>query len=315
MLPLLPAAGAQEERKNVTQRCCKLDLLALMLLVAVMSAGCARPGRPASEGGKLLVAASILPMADFARQVGGDRVEVQALIPPGVSEHIYEPTPAQVEMLSKSRLLVLNGVGLEFWADKAIGAVSNPSLLVVRTAEGLSILASPDKDEAQGDPHVWLDPLDAIHQVEAIRDALIKADPEGADTYRRNAASYVEQLNQLDAYIKQKVAGFSSKDFIAFHAAWGYFAKRYGLREAAVIERSPGREPSPAEIANIVQKAKAIKAKVIFAEYQFPTKAADVIAAESGARVLTLDPLGIPPDYNYVSTLRYDVDEMAKAMR
>jgi zinc transport system substrate-binding protein len=286
----------------------------LVVLMAVIGAGCARRQPAATEGGKLLVAASILPMADFARQVGGDRVEVQALIPPGISEHVYEPTAAQLEMLSKARLLVLNGVGLEFWADKAVGAVSNPELLVVKTAQGLPILASPDKDEAQGDPHVWLDPLDAIHQVEAIRDALIRVDPGSADAYRGNAAAYVKQLEQLDAYVRGKVAGFSSRDFIAFHAAWGYFARRYGLHEAAVIERTPGREPSPEEIANIVRTAKAIKAKVIFAEHQFSTKAADVIAAESGARVLTLDPLGIPPDYEYIKTLRYDVDEMAKAM-
>jgi len=293
----------------------RLIWLALVLPFAAMSTGCARPAQPAPESGKTLVAASILPMADFARQVGGDRVEVQALVPPGASPHTYEPTPAQLQMLSNARLLVLNGVGLEFWADKVIAAVGNLNLVVVTTAQGLPILGGGDQDEAQGNPHVWLHPLHAAHQVEAIRDALIKADPEGADAYRRNAARYLDELTQLDVYIKGEVATFSSKDFVAFHSAWVYFAKRYGLREAAVIERSPGREPSPDEIAAVVRTAKAIKAKAIFAEHQFPTKAAEVIAAESGARVLILDPLGIPPDYHYIKTLRYNVAEMARGMR
>ena len=111
------------------------------------------------------------------------------------------------------------------------------------------------------------------------------------------------------------MATFSSKKFIAFHPAWVYFAQRYGLEQAAVIETTPGKEPSPAEIAEIVKTARAIGAKAIFAEPQFSPKAAEVIAAESGAEVLFLNPLGEPPDFSYLDTMRYNVGEMEKALK
>jgi len=108
---------------------------------------------------------------------------------------------------------------------------------------------------------------------------------------------------------------FKSRSFISFHPAWVYFARRYGLTEAATIERSPGREPSPAEIREVVDTARRIRAKAIFAEPQFSPKAAEVIAGETGARVLMLDPLGKPPDYDYIKTMRDDLAQMSRALK
>ena len=262
---------------------------------------------------RLPVAASILPLADFARQVGGERIRLETLVPPGASPHTYEPTPAQLKFLSRARVLVLNGVGLEFWADKVIAAVDNPNLIVVRTAKGLKILAG-DADEPRGNPHVWLSPHEAIHQVEMIRDALARADPGGSDAYRANAERYVAELRAFDADIRATVATFSQRKFIAFHAAWAYFARDYGLEEAAVIEHAPGREPSPADIADVIRTARAIGAKAIFAEPQFPVSAARVIAEESGASVLLLDPLGKPSE-TYLDLMRSNLAQISKALR
>ena len=280
------------------------------------------PGRPVAPVATaprrpqppLIVVASIVPLADFARHVGGDRVTVSVLVPPGASPHTYELTPEQLVLLSHARVLVLNGIGLEFWADNVIAAAHNPGLIVVRTAAGLPVLAG-EPDEPGGNPHVWLSPRDAIHQVEAIRDALIRADAAGGDTYRANAARYVARLAALDAAIRDTVATFHSRRFIAFHPAWAYFARDYGLEQAAVIEASPGREPSPSEIARVIRTAKAIGATAIFAEPQSPTKAAQVIAEETGARVLLLDPLGRPPTYGYLETMWYDLAQMTQALR
>jgi ABC-type Zn uptake system ZnuABC Zn-binding protein ZnuA len=269
---------------------------------------------PAAAAAPLPVAASILPLADFAREVGGAGVAVQALVPPGASPHTYEPTPSQLRLLSRARLLVLNGVGLEFWADKTIAATQNPDLVVVRTAAGLPLLGG-DADEPGGNPHVWLSPRGAMHQVEAIRDALVRVDPAGAAAYRTNAERYLTRLRALDGEIRAAVAGFRTHSFIAFHAAWAYFARDYGLVQAAVIERSPGREPSPAEVAAVIRTAKAIGAKAIFAEPEFSPKAAQVIAAESGAKVLLLYDLGRPPSYGYIETMRYDLAQMREALR
>jgi zinc transport system substrate-binding protein len=293
--------------------------LGVWLVLAAGHAG--RPGRSAETPAArrqpsppLVVAASILPLADFARQVGGDRVTVEVLVPPGASPHTYEPTPAQLVLLSRARVLVLNGVGLEFWADKALGAAHNPRLIVVRTAEGLPILAGAAA-EPGGNPHVWLSPRGAIHQVAAIRDGLVRADPAGAESYRANAERYIAQLGALDAEIRDTVATFGSRRFVAFHPAWVYFARDYGLEQAAVIEAAPGREPSPAEIAGIIRTARAIGAKAIFAEREFPTKAARVIADEAGAKVLLLDTLGRGPSYSYLDTMRYNLAQMVRALR
>jgi ABC-type Zn uptake system ZnuABC Zn-binding protein ZnuA len=262
----------------------------------------------------MLVVASILPLADFARQVGGDHVQVETLVPPGASPHTYELTPAQLRSISRARLLVLNGVGLEYWADDIVSAANNPDLVIVNTSEGLTIMAG-DEDGIAGNPHVWLSPLNAIHQVEMIRDALIKADPSGKDKYLTNADGYIGELQNLDGEIRQAVSAFSSREFIAFHAAWVYFARDYGLKQAAVIETTPGKEPSPAEVVEIINTARTIGAKAIFAEPQFSSKAAEVIAEESGAQVLFLNPLGQPPDYRYIDLMRNNLSEIGEALK
>jgi zinc transport system substrate-binding protein len=264
----------------------------------------------------MLVAAGIAPMANFAREVGGDLVEVELMVAPGASPHIYQPQPDQMKMLSKASVLVLNGVKLEFWADKVVEAADNPKLIVVKTAEGLPIIESAhDQVHPGGNPHVWLDPTNAMRQVKAIRDAFAKADPAHARTYETNAERFIAELTELDADIRAQVKTFRSRSFISFHPAWVYFARRYGLREAAVIEKNPGREPSPSEIREVVDAARRIRARAIFAEPQFNPKAAEVIADETGAKVLLLDPLGKPPDYDYIKTMRANLAQMAEALR
>jgi len=294
--------------------------LAAALLPALFAAGCGRQpsslGKLGTARGKMLVAAGIAPMASFAKEVGGDLVQVELMVPPGASPHTYQPQPDQMKFLSRASVLVLNGIKIEFWAEKAIEAADNPRLIVVRTADGLDIIDSRhDKEHPGGNPHVWLDPINAIHQVEAIRAAFIEADPRRRADYERNAAAFIAKLKRLDADIRAQVKMFKSRSFISFHPAWVYFARRYGLTEAATIERSPGREPSPAEIREVVDTARRIRAKAIFAEPQFSPKAAEVIAGETGARVLMLDPLGKPPDYDYIKTMRDDLAQMSRALK
>jgi len=262
---------------------------------------------------RVLVAASIAPLADFVRQIGGDRVEVFTLVPPGASPHTYEIAPRQVVRVAKARVLVLNGVGLEYWANKLVAAAGNPALQVIDTSQGISLL---DAGSHGANPHIWLDVRQAMLQVRRVSDALIKVDPAYAAAYEANTAAYLKQLERLDAEIAAEVARWQHHEFIAFHPAWVYFARRYGLEQAAVIEKSPGREPSPAEIAGIVQTARRIGARAIFAEPQFSSKAAATIAEESGARVLLLDPLGgSSHSQTYVDLVRYNVAQMASALR
>jgi zinc transport system substrate-binding protein len=287
--------------------------LSLILLGLTACTGIASSAPEVSH--RLPVAASIAPLADFTHQVGGDHVQVITLVPPGASPHTFELSPSQVKQVAGARLLVLNGVGLEYWADKLIHSASNPELMVVDTSQGIEILGG-DAGEPGGNPHIWLDPQNAIMQVRHIQDALIQADLAHAEEYRVNAERYIHELQTLDQEITDEVATWSKRQFIAFHPAWVYFARRYGLEQAAVIQRSPGREPSPAEVAHIIETARRIGAKAIFAEAQFSPEAAQTIAEESGAYVLFLDPLGSSLcDPCYPNLMRYNVTRMAQALR
>ncbi len=287
--------------------------LAAIALVVVM-AGCGH--RAPRANGKMVVAASIGPLDYFSTRVGGELVDVTLLVPPGASPHTYQLGPDQMRVLSNASVLVLNGINLEFWAGKAVDAADNPKLIVIVTAAGLKIADSPaERDEGSGNPHVWNDPIYAIHQVNAIEAGFVKADPKHERAYRENAARLVAELRRLDRDIRGRVEKFSSKSFVAFHPAWVYFARRYGLTEAAVIESSPGKEPSPSEVRKIVDTARKIRAKAIFAEPQFSPKSARVVADEIGAKVIYLNPIGEPPDYDYFKMMRTNLARMARALK
>jgi zinc transport system substrate-binding protein len=178
----------------------------------------------------------------------------------------------------------------------------------------VALLAS-EGGEAAGNPHVWLSLPNAMHQVEMIRAALTQADPAGTAVYQANTDRYLAELRALDQDYQAAVAAWRSRKFVAFHAAWAYLARDYGLEQVAVVETTPGREPSPAEMAAIIQTARAIGAQAIFAEPQFPSEIAETIAAESGAQVLFLDPLGQPPDYRYLDLMRYNLAQISRALK
>ncbi len=293
---------------------------AIMLLAGILvsfAVGCAGQRAEDEEGSRLMVVVSIAPLADFARNVGGDRVEVVMLVSPGVSPHAFEPTPRQLKVLSRAAVLVLNGVGLELWAHDLVAAAQNPRLRVVHAAEGLDIIgaAKGGHQGNVGNPHVWLAPVCAIHQVEQITEALIEVDPAGAGTYRENAEVYIGELRQLDAEARRTVGAFSRKRFVAQHGVWSYFAREYGLAEVGVIETTPGDEPSPRELSDLVETMRRQQVTAIFVEPQLSQKAARVIAAETGAAIVELDPLGNPAVRGYLDTMRTNLEKMARALR
>ncbi|RKY83652.1 hypothetical protein DRQ09_09755 [candidate division KSB1 bacterium] len=273
---------------------------------------------------KISVVASILPLKDFTRQVGGKYVDVEVLVPPGSSPHTYEPTPAQLKRLSKAKLLVLNGIGLEYWDDKVIKSVKNPDLMVIYTAEGLDIINElhPGKENSAekhehtgGNPHVWLDPINAIHQVEMICTALVKIKPEYRDYFVTNKDNFVKELRSLDEEFRARLKHFTSRNIITFHSGYDYFIRRYGLKKVAVLEEFPGKEPTPARLVSIIELVRKYNIKAIFAEPQFPTKIAEVISSECGIKVAYLDPLGKDQDYSYIKLMRYNFSQLERFLK
>jgi len=293
--------------------------LVLALLTALLG-GMACKQEESSD--RLTVVATIFPLADFVKNVAGDKVEVVTLLRPGDSPHTYEPTSRDMKAVDRARLLVVNGAGLDFWVEDLEAAASD-NLVVVDTSdvlaeEGLLLYGGDHDDEGGTNPHFWLDPVLAQKQVETIASALATADPGNKDFYLGNAATYIGGLKSLDEEIRDTTGEFSIREFISFHASWTYFARRYGLVEAAVIEEAPGKDPTPDEQRRIIDLARELNVKAIFAEPQFSTKVADAIAKDSGVKVLLLDPIGGPGlkgRDSYIALMRYDVGQMGKAMK
>jgi zinc transport system substrate-binding protein len=303
------------------------EFIGLMLTACVVLALLAGPAGAAP--GKLRVAASLTPLGDFCRQIGGDLVEVQVLIPPGASPHVFEPSPSEVNRVMQAQVVVYIGAGLEPWMDKILRARGTAGLTVVEATQGIPLIQGVEEhpgeaaheehvkhSHASGNPHVWLDPVLAQEICRKIAAAFIKTDPDHLQAYEQNLGRYLTALQELDRDIRQQVQTWRIHDFVSFHDAFAYFARRYHLHVAGVIEAAPGWEPSPRYLAAIISTIRQRGIRVVFAEPQLNPQIAEVIAREAGAKVLMLDPVGGRPPYgsNYLQLMRYNLAEMARAM-
>jgi zinc transport system substrate-binding protein len=239
---------------------------------------------------KLKVVASFFPVYEFVRKVGGDKVDVSVLVPLGAEPHDFDPTIQQIQDVESAAILVYNGVGMEaIWINKV-----NPKL-AVDTSKGLNLLASRDPEiHAPADPHIWLDPILAIHQVENIRDGLSKVDPNNSVYYDQNAQKFIGQLKSLDASIKYNLSGSNcvKRDFIAFHNAFSYFAKQYGLNQHSIKGLTPEGEILPQRLVEVVQLAKHLGINIIYSEDLINPRSSQAIADEiPNGKVMVLSPI------------------------
>ncbi len=297
--------------------------LLLLLLVGLLAA-CGRG--PAPEEGKVPVAVSIAPVADLVARVGGERVQVEVMVPPGTSPHAYEPTPAQIAYLSRARLLVLVGLGLEFWAEKAVAAADNPNLWVEVVGPVTDLLPLPEGVvEAEGtaeegvawDPHVWLDPQNAVRIVRVVARALGDVDPVGRDGYQARAEALIQEIQALDEEMAARFEALppERRRYVATHPAWGYLNRRYGLETVGVLEPTPGREPSPAELAALAERMRELGVRVVVAETQLSPRLAEALAREVDGIVVQLDPLGgTPGREGYLELMEYNLRTLLEAL-
>ena len=257
----------------------------LSVLPVLVLAACQQAPPP---DGKPLVVASFYPMYDFTRHVAADRAQVISLVPPGVHGHDWEPSPQDVAQVRRARVFVYNGAGFEPWVDKLLAEGKGASTVVVAASAGLTVA----RVGGEGlDPHVWLDPLLARRQVEAIRDALERSDPLGKAAYAANASAYGEKLAALDARFDAGLRDCARRELVVSHAAFGYLARRYRLTQIAVTGLAPQAEPSPAALAAIVRTARERQVTAIFLEPLVSPRLAEALAREVGVRLLILDPV------------------------
>jgi zinc transport system substrate-binding protein len=261
-------------------------------LLATVAAACQEAPAPPPPG-KPLVVASFYPMYEFSRQVAGDRAEVVSLVPPGVEPHDWEPSPQKLVEVQNARLLVYNGAGFEPWVDKLLHDVTGKRIIVIETTRGLDLIPATAEGGAKngGDPHVWLDPVLAQSQVEAIRAGLAQGDPANKAAYDDQARAFRARLAALDAAFQTGLRDCEHRDIVVSHAAFAYLARRYRLTQVAVMGLAPESEPSPAELAAIANLARRRKVAYIFFETLVSSRLAETLAREIGAKTLVLNPI------------------------
>jgi zinc/manganese transport system substrate-binding protein/manganese/iron transport system substrate-binding protein len=251
-----------------------------LVVAATVAAGCS--DEPGPSSGRPLVVASTTQLADFARAVGGKDVEVYALLRPNVDAHEFEPSPADLDALARSSVVVRNGLGLDPWLDDAVAA-SGTSSPVVDTSRGAQLLGD--------DPHLWFDPRNAAVMVAHVADAIAEADPDAAAAVRRRATTYRRRLDELDRWIAQQLADLPARKLVTDHDAFGYYVRRYHLDFVGSI--IPGfdssAEISARDLNRLADRIRAEDVPAIFTEQSLPPKAAEALADRAGVEVVSGD--------------------------
>ena len=266
----------------------KIFLAIILFLVpcSLFLSGCGSE----KDDGNLKIVTSFYPMyldvLNITRGVGG--VEVVNLTPPQTGcLHDYQLTPEDMKVLETADIFVVNGLGMENFLDKVTEA--RPDLKIINASDSPEIVPIMEGDVPN--PHVWMSVTYSIQQVKNILSKLSELDPERAEQYRMHALDYVDELTTLRDEMHISLDMLRTKDIVTFHEAFPYFAAEFKLNVLAVIEREPGTEPTPQELADTIEKIKALPVKIIFTEPQYSPKAAETISRETGAQVFTLDPI------------------------
>jgi zinc/manganese transport system substrate-binding protein len=270
---------------------------------------------------KLPVVATFSILADFARNVGGERIKVTELVGPDGDTHVYQPKPADAKELGAARLILVNGLGLEGWIDRLIKA-SGAKAPVVVTTKGIIAQKMREEGRIGPDPHAWQSIANAKMYVANIRDALIAVDPGGAPVYLANADDYLGKLDALDKQVSAEIAAIppGRRQIITTHDAFGYFGTAYGFRFVAPEGISTETEASARDVAKIIRQIKAQKIPAVFLENVTDPRLVQTIAAESGAKIggtLYSDALSAPdgPAGTYIEMMRNNISELVAALK
>jgi len=314
----------------------------LLILVAVSSCGSTPEVVPLSgiaelkpaslsAGEKLNVATTTNIVGDVVRQVGGDRIALTTLMGSGVEPHSWVPTPANMAAIHDAQVLFVNGAGLETNLDKILQN-SGGNAVVVPLSQGIGSLLPESTSVAPGDkpgsqqeavdPHVWFDVRNVISWAKTIQGTLSALDPANAEAYRANAEAYIQQLDQLDAWIVEQMATIpdTNRKLVTNHPAFGYLAKRYGLEQVgAVYPISPSSEPSAQDIAALEDAIRQHGVPAVFTESTVSPNLAQQVAKDTGVKLVSLysDSLSGRGSLvtSYVDLMRYDVKAIVDALR
>ncbi|MBI5015832.1 MAG: zinc ABC transporter substrate-binding protein [Deltaproteobacteria bacterium] len=277
---------------------------------------------PARAADALRVVTTLPDLADWVRQIGGERVEVRSLLTGFEDVHTYEPRVSDVKAVAGARVLVMVGLGLEEWIHGLVENAGNGGLIVVEASKGVSVLRDPEgtgragHDSASGNPHVWLDPANVAVICRNIARSLKAADPTAGDFYQRRLSAYLARLDALASQLRAQVARLKDRRFLAYHPAWPYFARGFGFQLAGVVTESPGQEPSAKGIAALIDRIRRERLRVLVTEPQLSSKLPSLLAQETGIQIVTLsDLLGQGPGKTYLEHTEANVRALLSALR
>ncbi len=283
------------------------------------------------------VAVSIFPIFDLTRRVAGPDADVALLLPPGHNEHHFDPTPKEVEEVSRAQVGVMVGLGLDPWMEKLLRDAA-PTAKVLKVGDRVPTLTidnemvgseeadkelaklgkgdDPGHEKGALDPHVWLDPTRARLIVKAIAEELARADSAHANAYRARAAEIDTSLDALDKEIEKTTASWKTRELITFHGSFGYFADRYHLNIAAVIEPIPGSTPTGEYIEAVLKVVSARKVPALYSEPQLDPRPAKTLADAAHLPLGVLDPVGGGAETDsYEKMLRFDTAALDKYLK
>ena len=248
------------------------------------------------------VMTTIFPLTEFAQAVGGDRVKVTQLLPPGAEAHTWEPKPSDVVKLSRADVFIYIGSEMEPWVSGILKTIENPKVVIIEASQGLPLLRA-DQTDVEGekhhhciesthgrfDPHIWLNFDYDQKIVDKITAGLSERDPEGILYFQKNAEVYKSRLRNIDLRYRKELGDCSSKKiFLGSHGAFAYLAQQYGLTQIPLYGISPNAEPTPKKMAEVITVAKHYQAKAIYYEELVSDKLAKTIAQEAGAKTLVI---------------------------
>ncbi|MHC4777834.1 MAG: metal ABC transporter solute-binding protein, Zn/Mn family [Planctomycetota bacterium] len=296
-------------------------LLLSLVFIAGLAGSCGRCDEERDNDGKLLVFVGILPLADFVERIGGDRVAIEVLVPPGQSPATYEPTPRQMARLGEGAVLFRTGSPFESRFVEKLKSVHG-KLPLVDLREGIELMEMGDEhchhegehgeescSEDLTDPHIWLDPIRAKTMAAHICETLKNLAPEHEKEFKARLAEFVKELDMIHDRISKILAPLKGREIFVFHPAYGYFAKRYGLEQVAV--ETGGKEPGPKRLANLIEMARERRVKVVFVQPQFSRKSAEAVAKAIGGAVVPMDPLA----RDYLRNLEAMATQVEKGLR
>jgi len=258
----------------------------------------------------------------IVQEITGDSIDVTNLIAPNVSLHTFSPKPSEVKKLKSADFLIYLSDEVDFWVKKfrsdnileLISLVPKEYLMFFDEKKGHILSKSFEKGDGDIDPHFWLNPVIVSKIVPMLLERIVKLDPKNSGYYKANASKFIDKLKELDKKVISKLSKFKGESVILFHPSFRYFLKQYNLNYIGSIEESPGKEPSPKMLIDIVKRIRENNVKAIFIEPQLSDKAAKSIAREAKIKVLTLDPIGNYSQRNsYEKLLMYNVNTFVEA--